>query len=515
MLPLPRLRRPASLLPFVAATAVVGPAGVAHAGGFEVPDLGTVGIGRGGAFTARADNLSAFHYNPAGLAKLSGPNVLLSGNVIRLSNRFTRRGSGESVVPPGNDDGIDVRDPALDVNTGDPYATVENGAKIGPSPMFVMSWGDVGIKGLALSFGLTPPVGFGSHDWPDEGGQRYTITSGDFSFFALGGGLSYRLNRYFAVGANFLAGRFTADFQVKTRAGATGALDNEDLPGDTTSTVTVADRFVPSANFGVLSQPLDFLELGLAVRLPYRTRASGTLAYDPSTSTPDAVLASDSRVELGQTFPTVVRAGARFIQRRFDLEVDYVFENYGTVDGIDVAFSNPDGDFTPDAFDDPDLLYLDTFGNGTVYAPIISTPPPLQFRDTHQLRIGSDVEVLPGHLTLRAGGFVASSAYPEGNTTYSIRFPFSDQLGVGGGLTWHVIPQLDLSAGYLHIFQRDVVVRSGIAQANAFRFPDDPNIYGNIVNNGKYEMSLDIFGLSIEAHPLRGTKRRRSKGTGS
>ncbi|MBL4686876.1 MAG: outer membrane protein transport protein [Nannocystaceae bacterium] len=492
---------------------VVATSSQVRAGGFEVPAVGTVGIGRGGALVARADNLSAFHYNPAGLAKLSGPNVLLSGNVVRLSNRFTRRGSGERLVPPGNENGADVLDPSLDVNTGDPYATVENAAKFGPSPLFVVSWGDVGVKGLSLQFGLAAPVGFGSHDWPRQGSQRYTITTGDFSFFALGGGVSYRLNRYFSVGANFLAGRFSADFQLKTRTGATGAMSNEDFNGDATTTVVVADKFVPSANFGVLSQPLRFLEVGLSVRLPYRTQATGTLDYSPSMTTPDATLASAARVELRQTFPTVLRAGARFIHERFDLELDYVFENYGVVDGIDVQFSNPDSDFTPDQFDDTDLLYLDTFGSGVAFAPIIATPPPLQFRNTHQLRLGSDVEVLPGHLTVRAGGFVASSAYPKGNTTYTIRFPFSDQLGVGGGLTWHMIPQLDLSAGYLHIFQRDVTVERGISQANAFRFPGDPNIYGNIVNNGKYEMSLELFGLSIEVHPLRGSRPRRQKGT--
>lgn len=488
---------------------VCGSPAVAHAGGFEVPDLGTVGIGRGGAFTARADNLSAFHYNPAGLAKLPGPHVLISGNVVRLSNRFTRRGSGNPVQLPGNEDGVEVLDPALDVNTGDPFATVENGAQFGPSPLFVVSWGDVGVEGLSLQFGVAPPVGFGSHEWPDAGGQRYTITQGDFLFFSLGAGASYRFNQYLSVGANFLAGRFSADFDVHTRSGATGAMQNENIDGDSVSTVSVADKFVPSAQLGVMSQPLPWLELGASVRLPYQTRATGTLAYSPSQVTPDAVLASEALVELGQTFPTVLRVGARYFHPRFDIELDYVFENYGSVDQIDLKFSNPAGDFTPDQFDNPDLLYLDTFGNGTVYAPIIATPPPLQFRDVHQLRLGSDIEVLPGHLTVRSGAFVSTSAYPEGHTTYSIRFPFTAQLGVGGGLTWHIIRQLDLSAGVLHIFQRDVIVERGIAQANAFRFPGDPNVYGNVVNNGKYETGLDIFGLSLEIHPLRGTIRKK------
>jgi len=489
---------------------------VAWAGGFEVPDLGTVGIGRGGAFTARADNLSAFHYNPAGLAKQSGPHVLLSGNAVYLSNRFTRSGSGETVVPSGNDPGVGVLDPAMDVNTGDPFTTSENDAQFGPSPLFVFSWGDVGVKGLSLQAGVVPPVGFGKHRWSDTGPQRYTITDGDFLFFAGGAGVSYRVNRYFSVGANFLVGRFTADFKLHTRSSTSGAQLNEDLPDDAISTVKVADRFVPSANLGVMSQPLDFLELGLSVRLPYRTKAVGTLGYVPAAAMADATLASKSRVDLTQTFPTVVRAGARYVHARFDIEVDYVFENYASVDEVGVKFSNPDGDFSPaDELgigpDDPDLLYLDSLGTGQAFTPLIATPVPLRFRDVHQIRLGSDVEVWPEHLTLRAGGFVASSAYPANHATYTIRFPYSNQLGIGGGMTWHVIDELDLSAGFLHIFQRDVTVSAGQAQANSFRPLDDQNIYGNIVNNGRYEMSMHIFGLSAEIHPLAGRARRASK----
>lgn len=480
----------------------------ARAGGFEVPDAGTVGIGRGGAFTARADNLSAFHYNPAGLAKQSGPHFLLVGNVVHLRNRFTRRGSGGMVQVPWNDPDRTVLDPEQDVNTGEPYASVQNGRRFGPSPMFVASWGDVGVDGLSLQLGLAPPVSFGNHDWPEDGAQRYTITQGEFRFLIYGAGLSYRFDRWLMVGANFLVGSLTADFTTRTRSGSTGANDNEDLEGDARSTVSIKDRFVPSANFGVLSQPLDFLELGVSARLPFRTKASGSLAYVPGEVTPDAQLASDARVELQQTFPLVLRTGVRFIHRRFDVELDYVFENYDKVERIDVAFSNPDEDVNPaeltgvDTFDDPSLLYLDTFGNQTAFTPLIATPAALLFRNTHSLRLGSDVELLPKRLTVRAGGFWASRAYDADHSTYTIRFPYSDQLGIGCGLTWHAVPELDVSLGYLHIFQPDVEVTEGVVQANAFRNPGDPSIDGNIVNNGLYETSLDIFGVSLQVNPL-------------
>ena len=488
-----------------------------RAGGFEFPDLGTVPIGRGGAFVARADSLDAWHYNPAGLAKTSGPALLVSGNAVHVDNRFTRRGSGDLVRPPGNET-VDVADPTVDPNTGQPWPTARNGKRFGPAPMVVFSWGGVGakrgIKGLALSLGMSSASGFGGNQWSAQGSQRYVIGSGSFLFLSYGGGIAWRPNRYFAIGANFLAGFFSGDFTVKTRQGAVGDKQNEEFASDNTVRVRVRDSFVPSGNLGVLSHPIDALELGLSVRLPLRTRAHGSLAYTPGPEGTDAKLASRSRVDIAQSFPTVVRAGIRAIHPAFDVELDFVFENWRSMQKIDVGFRNPDRDVNPSEllaaspYDDPSLLYLDVFGNGTVYSPLVATDVPLQFRDTYSIRLGSDVEIWPGHLTVRAGGFWQSSAYPSDHRTMSVRFPFTQQLGLGTGLTWHAVPQLDVTAGYLHIFQPEVVVRNGLVQANAFREPGDSDNLGNVVNNGRYQTSIDLFGLALQARFFAGRKPR-------
>jgi long-subunit fatty acid transport protein len=475
------------------------------AGGFEVPDLGTVPLGRGSAFTARADSLDAFHYNPAGLAKLPGPNLLVGSNVVNLNTEFRRRGSGDMVVPSDND-GVAVPDPAVDPNTGEPFAPVRNGKRFGPAPTLVFSWGDVGVRGLALHFGVLPASGFGGHDWPTRGAQRYTVRQGDFLFLSVGAGISYRLNRYFAIGANFLSGMFVSEFNTATRRGAAGTAMNEAHGEDNDVTIRAKDLFVPSANFGVLSQPLSWLELGLAVRLPYTTKAEGTLRYRGGEATPDARLASASRVTVRQQFPTVIRSGLRFIHPRFDIETDFVWENYARVDEIEVAFSNPNADFAPSdvlpvsEYTDPRLLYLDAFGNGSAFLPVIATDVPLHFRDTYSVRLGSDIEVWPQHLTLRAGGWWQSSAYPQDRRTFTVRFPFDQQFAVTAGLTGHIREIVHISVGYAHVFQPPVRVTEGIVQANAFREPDDPVKRGNIVNNGEYRANLNIFGVAVETH---------------
>jgi len=480
----------------------------AHAGGFEFPDLGTLPIGRGGAFVARADSLDAWHYNPAGLAKSSGPTLLVGANAVHLDSRFTRRGSGDLVRPPGNEM-VDVPDPAIDPNTDAPWETVRNSKRFGPAPLLVFSWGDVGIKGLALSVGMSSASGFGGHDWNSRGGQRYVIGHGSFTFLSYGGGVAWRPNRYIAIGANFLSGFFSGDFTVKTRQGRIGDQMNEEYESDNHVRVRVTDGFVPSGNFGILSHPIDALEIGASVRMPFHTHAKGSLSYTPGADNGDAKLASRSRVNLSQTFPTVVRAGIRAIHPAFDVELDFVYENWRAVQKIDVAFSNPDRDVDPAQFDNPSLLYLDAFGNGTVFSPLVATDVPLQFRDTYSIRLGSDVEVWPGHITARTGGFWQSSAYPKDHRTMSVRFPFTQQVGLGAGLTWHALGQLDVTAGYMHIFQPDVVVSNGIVQANAYRDPGDSDKLGNIVNNGRYRASIDLFGLALQAR-LQARRRTRT-----
>ena len=72
---------------------------------------------------------------------------------------------------------------------------------------------------------------------------------------------------------------------------------------------------------------------------------------------------------------------------------------------------------------------------------------------------------------------------------------------MGAGLSWHAIEHLSLNVGYSHIFQRDVLVTQGIVQQTGLPYePGDGNQYnvGNTVNNGTYEVNINLVGLSAE-----------------
>src|SRR5580698_7547364 len=65
----------------------------AKAGGLEIPDNGTQALGRGAAFTAKADDGTALEYNVAGFAQQRGTHLLLDANLWLSSYSFQRSGA--------------------------------------------------------------------------------------------------------------------------------------------------------------------------------------------------------------------------------------------------------------------------------------------------------------------------------------------------------------------------------------------------------------------------------------
>jgi long-chain fatty acid transport protein len=506
---------------FALALAVTLFTGAVRAGGLEVPDLGTAAIGRGTAMVARADDLSAFYYNPAGLSKQAGINALLGANIVNLNVDYERYGSGgcyldrvggefipdceaDQYAASGQNPGsILIADPALDhgvANGGTRFGSVSSSKRLGASPMIVVQWGDVAkVKGLAIAVGLIPPSSFGTPTYPAGGPQRYALIDANLLIVYPGAGFAYAPNRYFRVGAVFLSGigRFRQSQAIRPLPQPLDQSFNEDPAGDAVLAIDASDPFIPTGIIGVMSQPLDWLELGLSVKLPADIRAEGDVTYraphGAGADLPDSYLKKD-KVTLSQSFPFVVRAGARFVHPRFDVEADFVFEQWSSLESFAV-------DMDSVLFDG---MYSDL--------PMPDAEIPKRFRDVYSVRFGGDVELWPEHLTARVGGFYQSSAYPANNETFSVDFPFGEQVGVGGGLTWHAIIRgfnyLDVHAGYMHVFQPDVIVERGVLQQQGLpmRLSADESVQiANVVNGGRYRVSLNMFGLALEGHfPLRG-----------
>lgn len=480
------------------------------AGGLEVPDYGTVALGRGAAFVARADNLSAFYYNPAGLSKLKGPNVMLGVNMFHSKVEFLRSGNDQPIsIAPG----VEVQNPSQDYSTYQPlgttppadysWVTAEGGgfpstlgsAPIGMLPSLIFNWGDVfDVEGLAISAGIIPPSSFGGPKLPKNGAQRYALRDANFLILNPGVGVSYAVNRYFQIGAVFTSGVALLEQSQAIRPFPQKddtVNYNENIGGDANLKVDVADYFMPSGVIGVLSQPLDWLELGLAIKLPMHIKAKGKVEYTaPEKALVDSALVpGKDDVTLRQHFPVALRLGARYIHQRFDVELDLVFENWASLEGFEIDMEA--------------VLDEDTTDPNSPKPDMPDTTVPKNFRNTICVRLGSDIDVLPEHLTVRVGGFFQSSAYPKNYDTFSIDFPYANQVGLSAGLTWHAMKSLDVNVGYMHVFQPDVTVSNGILQQQGKPMEDSNGNEvspGNTVNNGTYKVAMNLFGVSFEGH---------------
>ncbi len=473
------------------------------AGGLEVPDLGTTAMGRGTAFAARADNPSAFYYNPAGLTKGKGLSLLLGATFVHMTVDYLRTGSlsGELVDLNGDGEG-DVLNPGLDygpprdIFADEPpraYQPVSLQTNVGsiPLPLFVFNWGNAfDVEGLSIAAGIITPSSFGAPGYPDQGAQRYAIRQAHFLLAYPGVGVAYAINRYLQLGAVFLSGvaMFEQNQAIRLLIQTNDTQKyNEDFGGDADLRVEAADWFIPTGLVGVMSHPLDWLELGLTVKAPAYIEAEGTVHYTAPELAFEHSELQDGRdkITLSQHFPWVVRFGARYIHQLFDVELDFVWENWSSLSGFDLELDAA----IDEQGDDVDIIELP------------DTAVPKNFRDTFSVRLGGDVDVMPEHLSVRAGGYWQSSAYPEDYSTFSLDFPFAQQFGLSAGLTWHTYDFLKVNVGYLHVFQLDVEVKNGIVQQQGKPrelVDGTMEFIGNTVNNGRYEVAMNFFSLSLE-----------------
>lgn len=466
--------------------------GRAQGAGFEILDPGIVSMGRAGAYVARADDLSAMEANPAGLSKQTGPIFQVGLGLARLDLTFTRRGSGDFV----NLEGRQVRDPALDPETGGPFAAVSpSGAgSLTPAPFLVGAWGNAfRVPGLTLALGLLPSSFVVGRGYPETGPQRYLTRKTDGVMLFYGVAVAFRFHRLFSVGATLLNGFVKTEREVAVRPFAqpyNDVTENEDRFEDHVFKLSVGDALIPVLRLGLLSAPLPWLELGLSARWPVSLSASGSLGYRPpeNPAFQESFVACDrypqpcaGAAQLGveQRLPWILRLGARWVQPRFDVEFDAALELWSRASVTDIR---PQAVFVQvrDGIPDPPVK-------------IENTRLDRKLQDVLSLRLGGDVRVLEP-LSLRAGVFRASSALPSSHESFSLDFPFSSHWGVACGASYAIVSGWGVSVAYQHIFQPQVrVTRGTVQQMTATR----PNL-GNVINNGQYEVGVDVLGVSLE-----------------
>ncbi len=548
------------------AAATVAPT-PARAGGLEYIAAGTRALGRGGAFMARADDGTALRYNPAALANLSGYQLSLGSNLAFYDACVQRSG--------GYDDSGVSTSAAFDSRFGFPDPTDPNsfasmqfpricrGGAPGPSPQLVFSMHPT--EGLGIAFGILAPAGVGSSTWGNPDGSidvnginlpspvRYQIVRQSVLLFHPSIGVGYSPIPEVSFGATFQWGISIVDFTTMTNIG-TGA---QDPATDGTAELNLFDPFVPAVVLSVHVTPIDALDIVVTARMSDAIDADGSIAVttgafgtamDGSYSPFRTEIDGTANLRAGQPweFGLAVRYADRINPRsrnaeaqsrvtgriedsmqneRFDLELDLVYTMNSQV--TDFVTTLPDGSVgicegtRNCAVDGPNL---------TASLPS-SLPIAKGWRDQISVRVGADWNVLPGLLTLRAGGNFESSGM---NPNYQgPDFMPGMRIGLHLGATVRV-ERFDFSVAYAHIFQFDHTVTDprlrhsaslggAVGDGYTCEEPDPanpgslrpapydparpvvnrgcyPRGYGSVVNAGTYSAEYNIVSANVRYH---------------
>ena len=458
----------------IALALVVSPR-VAHAGGFEVADHGAQAMGRGTAFTARADDPTAIHWNPAGLARQRGTRLFLGGNLFLHSFEFRRAGRYPD----------DSNDPATPWG-GRPFPAVQNSGGAFVSPFLALSTDFGSFDRLTFGLGVYGPSSIGNRTFPlgIEGApapSRYDFVQSRSTIIFPTLSLGYRLTRWLDVGisGHLAIGNF--DQTNITYADLGECKNAEYQPCDSKSTLT-ASTTSAGATFGAMLRPSESLALGLSVRTPIGFTAKGTV-------TPEPPRIADVQLEPGEatlytTLPLVARVGARYVSldkdfEVYDLELDVNYEQWGS--------AQKEGPVV-------DIPSLGTFSN-------IRTTVLHRYKDTFSIRGGGayNIDAFDGVVALRAGGWFDT---PATDFQYT-RLDFDTLAKVAGTLgVGYRTGAFGVDFAYAAIASVPRVVGEGIGEvrpANGAKGGQPLDANDDVlpaVNEGAYRGFTHVFSLS-------------------
>jgi len=455
------------------------------AAGFEYGPQGFHAVGRGGAFTLKADDASAMYWNPSRLSLLRGTQLHYSHSFTQENLTF-QRSPAQKLDLSGNP-------------TGDPreFAPAKVGQGFFPMGISLGLSSDFGLENWTFALGFYGPAAVGKSGFTDpnnDSATRYAFRHQDmtmafltlsFAFkgqfegrdwFGFGTSIQYAAIPGMKYSLNLVApgGPTNTNHPVQTRNDLQAKLDMSDWDSKWSTIVSAWIR------------PLPYLEFAISSRIvPIEFEASGTIEMSgTSNSILDNFEPFTVPATLSFTYPRSVQTAVRYFhmdgdREVFDVEADFVWEQWSAMNSFDIDFKKDE----VEALGSTILLKrLNLIRN---------------YKDTYSVRIGGQYNPIPKWLTLRLGGWWESAAH---RTEYTmVDLPSYDRLGIGVGVSteWRGI---EIGISYAHVWQLDRTVESGTGNIyQQILMPDGSIQNGYAVNEGSYSGSFDIvtIGLNI------------------
>jgi long-chain fatty acid transport protein len=410
------------------------------------------GSALGNAFagaTAGAEDISFMFFNPAGLTRHSGNQVITSLSYIRPRSEFNADGASTALGTPitGGDGGSDIGDDRL-------------------IPAFYGLW-DV-APDFKLGLGINAPFGLSTEY---EGGWvgRYHAVDSELENVNINPAFAYRLGDHLSLGAglqiSYASGRITnaIDFGTIDAALFGGAFGGTPAGSDGDGEVD-GDDWALGYNLGILFELDGRTRFAAAYRSKIDHKIEGDAKFDlggpVGSGISDATGAFvDTDAEADITLPETLSFGF-YHEPAPDWSImgEAAWTNWSRVKELRIGFDNPAQSDAVTSLDWEDSWF---FALGTSYRP-------------------------SEKLTLRLG--VAHDQSPVPKNRRTPRIPDEDRTWISLGLTYQAVENLWLDLGYTHIFVESADLNLSTADPNnRFR--------GNL--SGDYDSAVDILALQL------------------
>ena len=445
-----------------------------HAAGFYTTTSGAKALGRGGAYTAGVDDLSAQFHNPAGLVRIDDPQIMLDISWVEATASFLRAGEytlvGETEAQPFDE-------------------AKEEGA---PFPIPSLAFGThFGLEDWTFAIGFYPH--YAPHQvWPEDGAQRYSlITSTEWQAYG-GPSVAHRFNDWLSLGLGLQWTFLRADRDFALSSCVT-PLCEDDPTYDIRSSVKSLDPFTPSANAGVLIEPSDRLSAGLLFQLPISYRANAKVTTHIPDENPLSGLVggvnefSDEDATLLVDFPLILKAGADLaVSDRVHLELDAGYQGWSRTKEIRLT----DLDITIEI---PPSEAIEG-GETTVDDDVVITA---NYVDSYSVHLGGEWATSE-KLDLRAGTFYETSAVPT--EWFNVTELDAPKIGVGIGASWRPSKRVAIDVA----LARNELLVSEVTDSQSSKVvlhvvPEPPYTAtvedGVQVANGTYDIAITIGSL--------------------
>ncbi len=297
---------------------------VVQAEAFRILDQGAAATGQGTAFSAQADDPSAIHFNPAGIARLSG--IQVSGGVILVGGKttFTRPNGSKT---KGTLDGTVAYPPPSHF-----YLTSD-----------LKSLGIESVEGMAVGLGITSPFGL-INKYPDQGPFNTVSTRNQLSLVDFKPTVAYAFHDRVSIGVGldiYTFFDFIGEGHLEQKLNAGPEFGPLGIPLGTPLELNGKDSGV-GFNVGILytaiwdedRQPI--LNLAFVYRSQVTLDLEGAFLVGGNKSA-DAF----AQLELPQIFTGAVAYWPlRDRRREWKLEVDVEYADWSSLKDIDVTLSN-------------------------------------------------------------------------------------------------------------------------------------------------------------------------------